>query len=64
MGQRMPAWVDAACDDYLGRLPRDFAIELRALKPAPRDRPPAEILAQEATRIAAACGDARVVALP
>lgn len=63
MGQRMPAWVDAACDDYLGRLPRDFAIELRALKPAPRDRPPAEILAQEATRIAAACGDARVVAL-
>jgi len=63
MGQRMPAWVDAACDDYARRLPRDFAIDLRELKPAPRGRPPAEILAQEATRIAAACGDALVVAL-
>ena len=26
MGQRMPAWADAACDDYAKRLPRDFAI--------------------------------------
>jgi 23S rRNA (pseudouridine1915-N3)-methyltransferase len=63
MGQRMPAWVDAACDDYARRLPRDFAIDLRELKPAPRGRPPAEILAQEATRIAAACGESLVVAL-
>jgi 23S rRNA (pseudouridine1915-N3)-methyltransferase len=63
MGQRMPEWVDTACDDYARRLPRDFAIELRELKPAPRGRPPAEILAQEATRIAAACGEALVVAL-
>jgi 23S rRNA (pseudouridine1915-N3)-methyltransferase len=63
MGQRMPAWADAACDDYAKRLPRDFAICLTALKPAPRDKPVAQLLALEASRILAACGDATLVAL-
>ena len=63
MGQRMPAWVDAACADYAKRLPRDFAIELTELKPAPRDKPVAQVLALEAARIATACGAATLVAL-
>jgi 23S rRNA (pseudouridine1915-N3)-methyltransferase len=63
MGQRMPAWVDAACGEYAKRLPRDFAIELVELKPAPRTLPVPAILAHEAARIADACGRATTIAL-
>jgi len=63
MGQRMPAWVDEACDDYAKRLPRDFAIELTELKPAPRGKPVAQILALEAARIVDACGASGVSAI-
>ena len=63
MGQRMPAWADAACDDYAKRLPRDFAIKMTSLKPTPRGRPVAQILAQEAQRILAACGESTIIAL-
>ena len=63
MGQRMPAWVDQAFDDYAKRLPRDFAVELTELKPAPRGKSVPQILALEATRILGACGEADVVAL-
>lgn len=63
MGQRMPAWVDEACHDYAKRLPRDFAIELAELKPAPRGKPVAQILALEAARIIDACGASMIVAL-
>lgn len=63
MGQRMPAWVDEACDDYAKRLPRDFAIELTELKPASRGKPVAQILAHEAARIVDACGASTIVAL-
>jgi 23S rRNA (pseudouridine1915-N3)-methyltransferase len=63
MGQRMPAWVDEACDDYAKRLPRDFAIELTELKPASRGKPVAQILALEAARIVDACGASTIVAL-
>ena len=64
-GHRMPAWVTAGVDDYVRRLPREFAFELVELKPEPRDRgrPVAQLLAGEALRIAAACKGARVVAL-
>ena len=34
----MPAWIDAGWDEYARRLPREFALELVALKPEPRDR--------------------------
>ncbi len=37
LGHRMPAWVSAGWDDYARRLPRDFALELVALKPESRD---------------------------
>lgn len=32
IGQKQPAWVDAAVDDYLVRFPTDFKVELRELK--------------------------------
>jgi 23S rRNA (pseudouridine1915-N3)-methyltransferase len=65
LGQRMPAWVDAGWDDYARRMPREFALELVPLKSEPRDRGKsvAQLLAAEALRIAAATGNARVVAL-
>jgi 23S rRNA (pseudouridine1915-N3)-methyltransferase len=64
-GQRVPAWVDAAFEDYARRLPREFALELIELKPEPRNRgkPSSRILAAEAERIAAATGGCLVVAL-
>jgi 23S rRNA (pseudouridine1915-N3)-methyltransferase len=64
-GHRMPAWVAAGVDDYVRRLPRDFAFELVELKPEPRDRgrPVAQLLDAEAVRIAAASRGHAVVAL-
>ena len=61
----MPAWVSAGWDDYARRMPRDYALELVALKPESRGRgkPVARMLAAEAKRIAAACKGALVVAL-
>ena len=64
-GHRMPAWVNAAFDDYARRLPREFALELFELKPEPRDRAKtlAKVLAAEAERVAAATKGFLVVAL-
>lgn len=61
----MPAWVDAGFTDYTRRLPRDYALELVALKAEPRDRgkPVAQVLAAEAVRVRAACAGYRIVAL-
>jgi 23S rRNA (pseudouridine1915-N3)-methyltransferase len=65
LGSRMPSWVDAAVDDYLRRLPREFAVELIELKPEPRDRGKtvAQMLAAEARRIAGATRGWRTIAL-
>jgi len=64
MGHRMPAWVAAGWDDYARRMPREFALELVALKPESRNGKPVErLLAAEAVRIAAACKNAKMVAL-
>jgi 23S rRNA (pseudouridine1915-N3)-methyltransferase len=65
LGHRMPAWVNAAFEDYARRLPRDFALELVEVKPEPRDRGKTvvQILAAEAHQIAAATKSLRVVAL-
>jgi 23S rRNA (pseudouridine1915-N3)-methyltransferase len=65
LGLRLPAWVNAAVDDYVRRMPREFATELLELKPEPRDRgrTVAQILAAEARRIAAATAGWRTVAL-
>jgi 23S rRNA (pseudouridine1915-N3)-methyltransferase len=32
IGQKQPAWADAAVNDYLARLPADFSVELKELK--------------------------------
>jgi len=65
LGVRMPAWVDAAVEDYLRRLPRAFATELVELKPEGRDRGRSveQMLAAEAQRIAAATAGWRTIAL-
>jgi len=65
LGQRMPAWVVGGFDEYARRLPREFALELIELKPGARGhgRSPAQILAAEAERIAAATRGATVIAL-
>lgn len=65
LGHRMPGWVVAGWDDYIRRLPRDFAVELVELRPEPRDRgrPIDQLLAREAQRIEAACRGARMIAL-
>jgi 23S rRNA (pseudouridine1915-N3)-methyltransferase len=65
IGHRMPAWVDAACGGYAKRLPRDYAFSIVELKPASRDRgrTVAQILDEEAARIAAASEGATIVAL-
>jgi 23S rRNA (pseudouridine1915-N3)-methyltransferase len=65
LGQRMPSWVTAAVADYAKRLPRETSFELVELKAAARDRgrTVAQMLAEEARAVAAACTGATVVAL-
>lgn len=57
IGQRLPAWADEACADFLKRFPPDWKVELKALKAEPREgRPVASVMAAEAARIEAALG--------
>jgi 23S rRNA (pseudouridine1915-N3)-methyltransferase len=64
LGHRMPAWVAAGFDDYVRRLPREFALQLVELKPEPRDRGRSvEQILAEAKRIAVATKGAHTVAL-
>jgi len=61
----MPGWVRAGFDDYAKRLPREWALELVELKPEARERGRTveQLLAAEASRVAAACSGFRIVAL-
>lgn len=56
VGNRMPAWVETAWDDYARRMPPDCALELREIKPEPRTsgKTPAQMMAAEGRRIEAA----------
>lgn len=65
VGQRMPAWADEAVREFVGRMPRDFPIELREVKPEPRKgQTPARARAQEAARLQAVLpADCFVVAM-
>ena len=36
VGQKMPAWVEAACADYLKRMPREIAIQITIIALAQR----------------------------
>ena len=61
----MPGWVTAGYDDYARRLPREFALELVELKLSARagGRTVERLLADEASRVLAACAGYRIVAL-
>ncbi|MFZ9285153.1 MAG: 23S rRNA (pseudouridine(1915)-N(3))-methyltransferase RlmH [Burkholderiaceae bacterium] len=65
VGQRVPAWAQAAWDDYAKRFPPELGVELRAVKTEPRaSRARATLLAAERSRIDAAVPrGSRVVAL-
>jgi 23S rRNA (pseudouridine1915-N3)-methyltransferase len=55
IGQRQPAWADAAWDDFAKRFPPEMRLELRALKTEPRNggKTAAQCMAAEAQRIEA-----------
>ena len=56
VGQRQPAWADAAWDEFARRFPPEMRLELRALKAEPRSggRTAAQCMAAEALRLEAA----------
>ena len=65
IGQRQPAWADAAWHEFAGRFPPEMRLELKALKAEPRaaGRTAAQCMAAEAGRIEAALpkGACRIV---
>lgn len=66
VGNRMPAWVDAAFAEYTRRMPKEMPVQLKPLKPAQRDSNQGDVsrwLDAEALRIEAAMpkGALRVV---
>ncbi len=65
VGQRMPTWVGAACDDYVKRMPKECALVLREVKAESRSlgKSTADMMQAEAQRLAAATlkGARRVV---
>jgi 23S rRNA (pseudouridine1915-N3)-methyltransferase len=56
VGQRQPAWADAAYEDYAKRFPPECRLELKAVKAEPRTsgKAAAALMAAEAARIEAA----------
>jgi 23S rRNA (pseudouridine1915-N3)-methyltransferase len=55
VGQRQPAWADAAWADFAKRLPPEWRFELKALKAEPRGgKTAAQCMAAEAARFEAA----------
>jgi 23S rRNA (pseudouridine1915-N3)-methyltransferase len=56
VGNRMPDWVLTAWDDYAKRMPTDWAVSLKEIKPEPRTsgKTPQQMMLAEAKRIEAA----------
>ena len=55
IGQRQPAWAQAAYDEYAKRFPPELKLELKALKAEPRaSKPACSLMAAERLRIEAA----------
>jgi 23S rRNA (pseudouridine1915-N3)-methyltransferase len=55
VGQRQPAWADAAWEEFARRFPPECRLELKALKAEPRaGRTPAQCMQAEAARFEAA----------
>ena len=65
VGQRPPAWAEAAYDDFAKRFPPELRLELKAVKAEPRTsgKTAAQLMAAEAQRLEAAIpkGARRVV---
>jgi 23S rRNA (pseudouridine1915-N3)-methyltransferase len=56
VGQRQPAWADAAFDDFAKRFPADLRLVLKAVKAEPRGGKSADqLMAAEGLRLEAAC---------
>lgn len=55
----MPEWVYAAWEDYAKRMPLDWAVALKEIKPEPRTsgKTPQQMMSAEAKRIEAAIPD-------
>ena len=58
VGQRQPAWAEAAFEDFAKRFPPELQLELKAVKAEPRTlgKSPAALMAAEAQRIETALG--------
>ena len=55
VGQRQPAWADAAFEDFARRFPADMKLELKAVKAEPRgSKTHEQLMAAEAQRLEAA----------
>lgn len=65
VGDRLPAWAEAASQDYLKRMPRDARVDIIPVKPEKRTGLPTDsIKAHEAERLLERCPKgARLVAL-
>src|SRR3990167_566555 len=64
VGQRQPAWADAAYEDFAKRFPPEMRLALKAVKAEPRGSKTAEqLMAAEAARLEAAApkGARRIV---
>lgn len=57
VGQRQPAWVDQAYEDFAKRFPPEMRLELKAVKAEPRGagKTPQQMMAAEAQRLEAVC---------
>lgn len=52
VGQRQPAWADAAYDDFAKRFPSELPLLLKAVKAEPRGgKSPEQLMAAEARRL-------------
>jgi 23S rRNA (pseudouridine1915-N3)-methyltransferase len=65
VGQRIPSWIEEGVREFVERMPKDFRVEVREVKPEPRKgQPVARLQAGEAMRLRAALpADALIVAL-
>jgi 23S rRNA (pseudouridine1915-N3)-methyltransferase len=59
VGARMPEWVEAAWGDYAKRLPSEWSVTLKEIKPESRTsgKTPQQMMAAEAKRIETAIPD-------
>ncbi|CAN5290937.1 23S rRNA (pseudouridine(1915)-N(3))-methyltransferase RlmH [soil metagenome] len=64
-GVRMSSWVEQGFHEYVRRLPREFALDLREIRPGPRSRTgdANRARAVESARMLAIAGTSRIVAL-